>query len=189
MAVIWMEKRNGGLFPTDEVGEDLLARMAAPEAQVEITNVDLRSLPEHRLFFAAIADVWKTWPEYKHNYSSAEHLRAKLLIEAGHVVSDEYETPNEDAAIVLAGILKQNFERARAKGKYGFAKIDKRGKKVYAVFETAKSISWTKLGQAKFNSIVNSVFDIIEADTGISIDTLRQKWQEKLTENKQRLAA
>jgi hypothetical protein len=189
MTVIWMEKRNGGLFPTDEVGEDLLARMAAPEAQVEITNIDLRSLPEHRLFFAVIANFWKTWPEYKHNYRNAEQLRAKLLIEAGHVVSDEYEAPNEDAAIELAAILRQNFERARAKGKYGFARIDRRGKKVYAVFETAKSISWTKLGQAKFNSIVNSVFEIIKAETGISIENIRQMWQAKLAENKGKMAA
>jgi hypothetical protein len=183
MVAIWMEIRNGGLFPTEEAGKDLLAAFAGPEVKVTVEPGDLRSILEERLFFKVIRSVWESTPKYRNKYSHPEQLRAHLLMQIGHSNVEMYETKSKDEALRLGDALRRNFEINRAKGKYGRVVYSDEGDKHFAAFETPKSLKRIKLGQHAFNVIVNKVFDIIHEQTGISVDDLRRKWETELSVN------
>jgi hypothetical protein len=183
MAAIWMQKRNGGLYPTDAEGEDILSAMVVPEVCVEVKPGDLRSISEERLFFKVLRDVWDCTQKYKDKYSHPEQLRAHLLMQIGHSDIQMHETKSKDEARRLGDALRQNFDFTRSKGKYGRVVYSDDGDKYFTAFEVPKSLKRIKLGQHKFNVIVNQVFDKIHEQTNISVDDLRMKWEAELSVN------
>ena len=192
MATIWMQKKNGGLYPSDAEGEDILAMMAAPEVKVDVSEASLRSIPEHRLWFKCIAEVYNGSDRYKELYDNPEHLRAHLLIKVGHCNSDMYEAESYEAAILQTEACRRTFDRTRIKGQHGVIKTVHDNGKFFTIFKTPRSVKITgknSIGQRQFHLIVSQTFDIIHYETGISVDDLKRNWENLRQSGRKRIAA
>lgn len=192
MAAIWMQKRNGGLYPSDAEGEDILSAMVSPEVKVEVSEASLRSIPEHRLWFKIIAEVYEESDRYKELYDNPEHLRAHLLIKVGHCDSVMYEAESYDAALLQTEAVRRTFDATRRKGQHAVIKTDHSNGSFFTVFKTPRSVKITgknSIGQRQFHLIVSQTFDIIHSDTGISADDLKLSWENLRQIGKKRIAA
>jgi hypothetical protein len=195
MAAIWMRKtEDGGLYPSDLEGEDFLASISLPEVKVDVTEANLRSIPEHRLWFKCLASVYDASERYKELYDNSEHLRAHLLIKVGHCDSDMYEAESYEAALLQTEAVRRTFERTRRKGQYAVLKTVYGDGKYFTVFKTPRSVRITgknSIGQHQFHLIVSQTFDIIHSETRISVDDLRRDWEDLRAQGKtkRRIAA
>jgi hypothetical protein len=136
---------------------------------------DVRSAPEHRGFFAYLTFALKHWPpagfeDFKP--TTAEELRAWVEIRAGHKKPSRiytFRTPKQ--AEISADFAKADMAADRLEGIYSwFVPLSDSSFEV----QRAASIAWDKLGEARFNKLVNEVSAIIKDIVGISF----QEWKE-----------
>lgn len=124
-----------------------------------------RSVPQHRRLFGLVAAAFEQWPhdtEFKPN--DTEHLRAWLLVQAGHF--DEDEIDPQGIPVNLAGPLLAAF--MRRKGRYGWAFA--RGGKLYV--RTAKTIEFQSLPHKEACKLFDEVGFVVEKIIGIKPDVL-----------------
>lgn len=119
-----------------------------------------RSIDQHRRFFGMIAAVFNQWPEaHKFQPESAEHLRAWLLIKAGHsiiktfILSDDASEVARLVPVITASML----------GKHSWAHGDGNELKVWA----PASISFDSVSHQDFQKINDDVEAVIRAETGL----------------------
>ena len=127
-----------------------------------------RSVEQHRRFFGMIAAAFHHWPDsHEFQPSSSEHLRAWLLCKAGYrdVVTVPVES-DRPAVIKLAMLAVEGALRAART--HAFVRLHGSSLVVF----TAKSISFHALPHGEFQSVNDAVQEIIEVETGITVDKL-----------------
>ncbi len=129
-----------------------------------------RSGQHHRFFFSAVSGAFANWPiEHRFLPSSEEHLRAWLLIQAGHCNVIGQSLTAEADIFRVADFTERLMTDIRKHGSFGFVEVVSR--KSLAV-RYPKSISYRDLSQTDFQPIASKVFDIIEAEIGVPVDQL-----------------
>jgi len=182
---LWLQPRNGGLFPLDNEGEEALAAIGNRDVEVTIKADSIRSPDEHRLFFATIEQAFNSWkPDHEFRPENKEHLRAWLLCEAGYCTTTLFQVVHgaSDGCFIESmdgekievakniGDLAAKVAKAVRNDKRPI--IDPYGPAVRV--RIAKSIAWHNLGQARFHQIVSKVSDVLVAELGVSISDLKQ---------------
>ena len=128
-----------------------------------------RSDPHHRLLFAVIARAFSNWPEGdKFQPADAEHLRAYLLIKAGHFNKIDLRCENPNAISLesqIRAVLKAVCEKPTLDHTYS------RGIRIYE----PKSNSYAELGRAEFNTICERVFEVLSAKLRVDIKDLKRE--------------
>ncbi len=131
-----------------------------------------RSAPMHRRFFALVAAAFSQWPERAtFRPDDAEHLRSWLLCKVNYRQSREIEVAysegnpelTRETAIAIEAALKEA-------GAHAFIRPHPDGGSV-AVYR-AKSLAWDKCDQKEFGPVAEAVEAIIEAELGVTADTL-----------------
>lgn len=128
-----------------------------------------RSDPHHRLLFAVIARAFDNWPE-DDNFqpADAEHLRAYLLIKAGHYNKIDLRCENPDAISLedqIRAVLSAVSEKPTLVHTYDW------GIRIF----TPKSISYAELGRTEFNVICERVFEVLSAKLRVDISELKRE--------------
>lgn len=131
-----------------------------------------RSSPMHRRFFALIAAAFSHWPEHaEFQPEDAEHLRAWLLCKANWRESREVPVAYSEGNPALAKLTALAIEAAlKEAGSHAFIRPHPSGGSV--VVYRAKSLAWDKCDQKAFGPVAEAVEAIIEAELGVSADTL-----------------
>lgn len=128
-----------------------------------------RSDPHHRLLFAVIARAFDNWPEdEKFQPEDAEHLRSFLLIKAGHFQKLDIRCDNPDAISLedqLRTIIQNVADKPPLLHTYPW------GVRLY----WPKSISYSELGRAEFNTICERVFEVLSAKLRVDIKDLKRE--------------
>lgn len=127
-----------------------------------------RSIEQHRRFFGLMAALYEHWPEsHRFRPDNSEHLRAWLLVRAGHHVVNTYYL-NEDASefakllpIVVATMMRKHcWCRAR-------------GNELHVCVPLSISIHGPdSIGHELFCKINSDVDEVIRAETGLDSDEL-----------------
>jgi len=131
-----------------------------------------RSLQDHRRLFGLLRAAFMHWPE-RHPFqpTSEEHLRAWLLIEAGHHDVEFIAYP-DDASEAVKALFRLAIEATHAachrKRGYASLRVSAGGVEVF----TAKSINWSQVSQREFGPIRDAIQDIIETALGVSAEQL-----------------
>lgn len=130
-----------------------------------------RSDPHHRLLFAVIARAFDNWPEgpdEKFKPADAEHLRAYLLIKAGHYNKIDLRCENPDAISLedqIRAVIGALTDKPTLVHTYPW------GIRIF----TPKSISYSELGRAEFNTICERIFEVLSAKLRVDIATLKRE--------------
>lgn len=141
---------NGRFAASSRLDHDLAARLPI-NGTVRAKITQRRSSDEHRYFFAMIARAFennRAGPSFD-ECPTPEHLRAWLLIKAGHCDTQTFEPRAVTAPVVrwMKAIAPMTFWSVTKDGTI--------------IARTAKSISFSKADESVFNPIVNKVIDII----------------------------
>lgn len=126
----------------------------------------VRSIDQHRRFFAVLHAAYHHWPEtHEHQFSDETELRKWLQMKAGH--------REIGARIPLTGIRKEHAlilaEAAiKAAGSYAVPKIHKSELVVWK----PKSIAFERLSHLEFCSLNNGIDAILQDEIGMSGDEL-----------------
>ena len=125
-----------------------------------------RSLPQHNRLFAVIRAVFHHWPESHKKFQpdSPEHLRAWLLVKSGHRIIKTFHLP-EDASNVAA-----LFPVAIMALTGGHSWAWSKGNDLFLCM--AESIAFDKLGHNAFCALIDDIYSIIRAETGLDPDQL-----------------
>lgn len=136
----------------------------------ELEERKKRSPSQHRMFFASVAAAFANWP-ITHSFrpSNEEHLRAYLLVRAGHCNIIGQNLLEEGDIFRVADFTERLLSEIRSHGGYGFVEVT--GRKSIIV-NYAKSINWREVDQKAFQPIAQAVFDIIEAEIGVMVEDL-----------------
>ena len=144
--------KTGQLIALDQRDHDLLVQTFRPGQTVRAKLTGARSVPQHRMFFALFQKAFDNMkpvasvPELR----DAEHLRAWLLVEAGHC--NIYTLDPEDVSKTFVDILKKE------KGDVFFYK--RRDGKIIVKF--ANSISFKSLPRSdEATTLFNECLEII----------------------------
>jgi len=124
-----------------------------------------RSLDQHKRFFAVIAATFHHWP-HSHSFKpkDSEHLRAWLLVRAGHCFIHEFEVGDKaDEFAKLIPII--GFMMFRC---HSWTKVI--GYNVAVC--VPRSIAFERLGHNAFCALNDDVDQIIRAETGLEPDQL-----------------
>lgn len=161
-------------------GKVLVPLVAAELAKLPagmILNVKVeqpRSPEHHRLFFAVIAEAFKTWPEsHEFEPSDAEHLRAWLLCKAGYRTTTHYslaEVPTKRREVVVTTVAAA-IGQLLAGRPHAFVTPHKDGLAVHV----PRSIAFEKLDQKEFNALSEQVFGIVSQVLGVEVETLKKE--------------
>ena len=148
---------------------------ACPECGCLLTKA--RSLQDHRRFFSIIQKAYENWNhEHPFQPSSAEHLRAYLLVESNYAdptpIFVELELLPEDArpaALKLVSLaVEATITAAHSKGDYAFARVV--GDTI-TVFRP-RSLAFSQLDQKAFGPLREAVEAVIEHALGCKVDQL-----------------
>lgn len=125
-----------------------------------------RSVPQHRRFFGLVKTAFEQWPEaYPFQPKDAEHLRAWLLIHAGHSrVAQSIRCQDSDPARLTA-VLRASFSAAKA---HAFVEVN--GDLVQVI--VPHSVAFEKLPHAAACTIMTAVDEIVQNVIGITSDEL-----------------
>lgn len=147
-----------------------MSEKSCPHCGGILTRV--RSLPDHRRFFALVHAAYHQWPEaHEFQPHSAEHLRAWLTCKAGWRDATPIQMPDM-ATERMRDLFRLSIEAAiTAAGGVAFVVPYQSGVAVI----TPKSIAWDKLGQQEFAQLRDAVSDVVEAEIGVNVDQLLQK--------------
>lgn len=120
-----------------------------------------RSPEEHRTLFGAIGKAFDNWPEsHKFQPTSAEHLRAWLLIEVGHCEAIEIEADALQMRIVKELVV---FLLSGPKARWG-----RSGDRL--VIFRPKSLALEKCSKKEFRVISAEIDKVLKAETGIGVE-------------------
>lgn len=123
-----------------------------------------RSPAHHRRTFALINAAYENWPDtHAFQPDSAEHLRAWLVIEAGHG-KREYFRVKPTAGPNGISLLCAMVIKAGAKHKFPFYAAD--ADKI--VLRYADTLSWARVNQRAFAPLAAKIADIICVETGLT---------------------
>ncbi|WP_313014588.1 hypothetical protein [Brevundimonas sp.] len=129
-----------------------------------LAPVEERSGASHRHFFAAINEAWANLPErLAAHYPTAEHLRARALIEAGYCTIADYVCSSRAEAVRWAANL-----RAEA-SEYALVVISET---VVRVFKP-KSQSVKAMGREEFQASKDAVFTALAKMIGVTTAELQ----------------
>ena len=129
-----------------------------------LAPVEDRSGASHRHFFAAVNEAWANLPErLAAHYPTAEHLRARALIEAGYCTIADYVCSSRAEAVRWAGNL-----RAEA-SEYALVVISET---VVRVFKP-KSQSVKAMGREEFQASKDAVFTALARMIGVTTAELQ----------------
>lgn len=133
-----------------------------------------RSGPDHRRFFGAVAKAFDQWPENaEFQPRDAEHLRAYLLVRAGHFNVGKIETPEGYADNPSIRTLFRMAVEGTAKALAGeTGHYDVRVSASGVEVLTPRSIDYRTVSQREFGPIRDAVEAIIEAEIGVRVDQL-----------------
>lgn len=144
------------------------------------THKKVRSLPDHRRFFALIRAAFEQWP-LNHEFQplSAEHLRAWLLckvryhqIEMIDVGTDIFDGLDADTKALVDFVVRSAVHRSieAATRESGFA-FDKPYGSGIAIFRP-KSIDFESMDQKDFGELRQAVEEVIESIIGVDAEKL-----------------
>jgi hypothetical protein len=129
-----------------------------------LAPVEERSGASHRHFFAAVNEAWANLPErLAAHYPTAEHLRARALIEAGYCTIADYVCSSRAEAVRWAANL-----RAEA-SEYALVVISET---VVRVFKP-KSQSVKAMGKEEFQASKDAVFTALAKMIGVTTAELQ----------------
>jgi len=136
---------------------------------VTVTVTRARSVQEHRRFFGPVlATIWDNLPE-GHPYTSKEHLRARLLVDAGHYYSQEISIDNMDInalRTVTGAVIKLLKENGKE-----FVFVEKHDGKL--IFKAAKSMAFDLLpDNSKSHKLMETVATLGSVMIGVDVNTL-----------------
>jgi hypothetical protein len=119
--------------------------------------------PRHRMFFATIKTLYESWPElHEFQPDSADHLRHWLLVKANYRDIMDLSDPTPMALALFA---------AFARGRPVWVKEHKGRIIAFA----AKSQAFKSCTEEQMKSLVNTIFEIIETETGIDASKLKKE--------------
>lgn len=126
-----------------------------------------RSLEQLRRFFGMLRAMFNHWPETaEFQPENEEHLRAWVLIKAGHKEFTDIPVAFAEDEPGLTKLAAISIEAAvRASGGFAFIRPHPEGGMV-RVYKP-KSIAFGKLGQAEFNSLNDAVETAYAQETGL----------------------
>lgn len=125
----------------------------------------LRSLAQHKRFFAVLAAAHHHWPaSHKFQPDSAEHLRAWLLVKAGHHTVKTFYL-DEDAS-TLSRLIP--IITATMLGKHSWCKA--RGNELHVC--VPQSIAFDKMEHQAFCKLNDDVDEVIRVETGMDPEKL-----------------
>jgi len=134
-----------------------------------------RSIQDHRRFFAVIAAAYNNWPHgHPFQPSSAEHLRAYLLVEAGYAETTPVfveldavpEAARQSTVKLVSLAVEAAIAAALAQKAYAFVRV--MGDTI--VVSRPKSINFAALSQREFGPVRQACEGIIEAALGVKAD-------------------
>lgn len=124
-----------------------------------------RSLEQHRRFFGVLSAVYTHWPEaHRFQPDNAEHLRAWLLVRAGHHTVKTFYL-NDDAT-ELARVLP--IVTATMLGKHSWCRSV--GNELHVC--VPESIAFEKMEHQAFCKLSDAVDEVIKIETGLDPDRL-----------------
>lgn len=124
-----------------------------------------RSICQHRRFFAILPVLLSHWPEsHPFQPDNAEHLRAWLLVRAGHhtVKTFHLDGDGDEFARLVPVIV------ATMLGKHAWCRAH--GQELHVC--VPQSIAFDKLDHISFCQIKNDVEEVIRIETGLDPDRL-----------------
>lgn len=144
---------NGRFAAASRLDHDLAAQLPV-NGKVLAKITQPRSVNELRYFFAMIASAFnnnRAGPSLD-ECPTPEHLRAWLLIKAGHCDTQTFEPRAVTAPVVrwMKSVAPMTFWSVAKDGTI--------------IARTAKSISFSKADESVFNPVVNKIIDIIVAE-------------------------
>lgn len=129
-----------------------------------LAPIEERSGASHRHFFAAVNEAWANLPEHlSAQYPTAEHLRARALIEAGYCTIADYVCSSRAEAVRWAANL-----RAEA-SEYALVVVSEA---VVRVFKP-KSQSVKAMGKEEFQASKDAVFTALAKMIGVTTAELQ----------------
>ena len=129
-----------------------------------LAPVEERSGASHRHYFSAVNEAWANLPErLAAHYPTAEHLRARALIEAGYCTIADYVCSSRAEAVRWAANL-----RAEA-SEYALVVISET---VVRVFKP-KSQSVRAMGREEFQASKDAVFTALAKMIGVTTAELQ----------------
>lgn len=124
-----------------------------------------RSTDQHRRFFAVLSAVFHHWPDgHKFQPDNAEHLRAWLLVRAGHHTVKTFYL-NDDAS-ELSRIIP--IVTATMLGKHSWCRS--RGNELHVC--VPQSIAFDKMEHAAFCKLNDDVDEVIRVEAGLDPEKL-----------------
>lgn len=131
---------------------------------VNLVPTEERSAASHRHYFRAVNEAWANLPErLAAHYPTAEHLRARALIEAGYCTIADYVCSSRAEAVRWAANL-----RAEA-SEYALVVISET---VVRVFKP-KSQSVKAMGREEFQASKDAVFTALAKMIGVTTAELQ----------------
>lgn len=129
-----------------------------------LAPIEERSAASHRHYFSAVNEAWANLPEQlAAHYPTAEHLRARALIEAGYCTIADYVCSSRAEAVRWAANL-----RAEA-SEYALVVISET---VVRVFKP-KSQSVKAMGREEFQASKDAVFTALAKMIGVTTAELQ----------------
>lgn len=128
-----------------------------------LETVEQRSGPQHRFYFAALAEAWRNLPDaLAEEYPDAETLRKKALIRTGY---------RDERSIVCAS--KAEARRVAAfvapMDRYAIVAVSESVVRVW----TAKSQSMRAMGRQEFGESIEAVLAFCAGLIGVAPDALK----------------
>jgi hypothetical protein len=137
-----------------------------------LEEVHARSHATHAHYFAALHDTWMNLPEaLSPQYPSSEHLRKRLLIQAGYCDEQQIVFATENDAVKAAGLVL-------ARDDYCVADVQGRALTIWM----AKSQSMRAMGKATFQESKTKVLELAASLIGTTPETLTAQSQQHAAE-------
>lgn len=170
MPELWMIKKGETLTPADDAAMAfLMSLVEGRPTPIKVSNP--RSSAHHRLFFGAIANAFKNWPEaHSEQFINAEELRGWLLCKAGYRTHLSLDLDHPDYAEKCADMFSLFIKQA-----FGHRKIFFKGHGAKLVAFIPESIAFDKLSQTEFNKISSEVSDILKSEINMSLDDFKNR--------------
>ncbi len=122
-----------------------------------------RSAEQLRRFFGVLRAMYQHWPEScEFQPHCEEHLRKWVLCMAGHrTVVKTFMLPATDDPLMMSAMMSFAEQLLEMDNRFGRWKGS-----TLAIYE-AKSIAFSKLGQAAFNKLNDEVEAVYRSETGL----------------------
>ena len=139
--------------------------MSVAQGDMRDRRPALRSLAQHKRFFAVIAAAFNHWPEsHRFQPDNEEHLRAWLLVRAGHHTVKTFYL-NDDATETARVVP---IVMAMMTGKHSWCRS--RGNELHVC--VPQSIAFDKMEHAAFCKLNDDVDEVIRVETGLDPEKL-----------------